>query len=178
MFNLASDAIFIHDPEGHFLEVNLEACRSLGYSHEELLKMNPMDLDTPEQAAQIPERIKKLQKEGSIIFETSHIRRDGTIVPVEVNARMIDFLGEKAVIAMNRDITERKLVEDKIRKAKEEAEAANKAKSEFLANMSHEIRTPMNGIMGMTELLLDTELTKEQREYLQMSKTSSDSFQR
>ena len=81
-----------------------------------------------------------------------------------------------ANIELEREVTERKQAEEASRQAKEAAEAANAAKSTFLATMSHEIRTPMNGILGMTELVLDTELTHEQRENLGLVRLSAESL--
>ncbi|NPE30289.1 PAS domain S-box protein [Methanococcoides sp. SA1] len=152
IFESANDAIYLTDLNGQFLEVNQMACDQLGYSRSELIQKSPQNIDSFDDAAQIENRINQLFQDEHILFETNHVRKDGSIMPVEVNIRLIDCMGEKAILGISRDITKHKQAEIMLRE-KAEAEAANISKSKFLANMSHELRTPLNSIIGFSQML-------------------------
>jgi PAS domain S-box-containing protein len=122
------------------------------------------------------EVVPALQRRGSWHGELELLAVDGRRVPIEANAFVIRDEHNRSLSlgVILTDITERKQVKRQLAEAKEKAEAASAAKSQFLANMSHEIRTPMNGVIGMTGLLLDTELNSEQRHYAETIRSSGE----
>ncbi len=178
LFERSLAGVYRTTPDGRVLDVNDACARIFGYSsrQDQLGRNNIEVYFDPGERERFLERLRREKAISNL--EVCYRRRDGTPVWVVENVTLLEGLdGEPETIEGTLfDITDRKLAEAEIMKAKEAAEAASRSKSEFLANMSHEIRTPMNGIMGMTELALDTELNSEQREYLEMVKSSADSL--
>ena len=115
LFDSANDAIFICDVQGRILEANSKACECFGYSYPELMTMTVTQMNTPETAPYVPERIKRVMEQEDSTFETVHQRKDGTPVPNEVSARRITWDGQPAIMSIWRDITERKKMEEDLR---------------------------------------------------------------
>jgi PAS domain S-box-containing protein len=119
LFDSTNDAIFIHDMGGKFLEANQVACERLGYSREELLQMTPADIDSPEYAVTIPQRLEELREVGHSLSEIAQVTRDGIMIPTELSSRIIDYKGTQAVLSIARDITQRKRLEAAVRESEE-----------------------------------------------------------
>jgi PAS domain S-box-containing protein len=178
LFENASDIITTHDLDGNITSMNKAAERLFGCTREEVLNVKFTDMVIPEDLPRVEQMHQhKLEHGGTTAYEATFLSKDGRRVTLEIRTRLIYQDGQPVGIQGNsRDITERKKAEAELKRAKEAAEAANRAKSEFLANISHEIRTPMNGIIGMTQFALETPLNAEQRDYLSTIKTSADSL--
>jgi len=173
--------IYFKDRAGRFTRGNHAIARLFGFDDPgQLIGKSDFDFFTREHAepafadeqALIEERMPTSTKEEK---ETWPDGRETWVITTKAALR--DASGRVVgTFGISHDITERKLIEQELRGAKDQAEAANRAKSEFLANMSHEIRTPMNGVIGMIGLLLETDLTPSQRECAEMVRTSGEAL--
>jgi PAS domain S-box-containing protein len=172
------ECVSICDPDDRLLFVNRAFLRTYGYEECNLIGENVSIVRSPLNPPEVTGGILSATLAGGWRGELWNRKRDGTDFLVMLNsAAVTDGNGRvDATVGVARDITESKRAELELTRARDHAESANRAKSEFLATMSHEIRTPMNGVIGMTGLLLDTQLTPEQRDYAETVRNSGDAL--
>lgn len=153
-----ADPIIIHDRHGNLVDVNNATSVSLGYSREELLAMNVVDIDTRFSQAELENVWERLKSEASPTLESAQRRKDGSIVPVELRFGLFEADHQELVIAIARDLTERKQAMEEVARKTAELEKERELgqlKDHFLSTMSHELKTPLALIVGFAELLED-----------------------
>jgi PAS domain S-box-containing protein len=161
LFNNISDAVYYlkiddYGIASNFVEINEMASRRLGYTREEMLNMSPFDIDIHKREESI-EILKKIKANDSFMFESVHICKDGSHIPVEIKTHVLDIEGEKYILSVCRDISERKRAED----LRIQTEKMNIV-AQLAAGIAHEIRNPLTSLKGFVQLFrTDTVPRKE-----------------
>jgi|HubBroStandDraft_1064217.scaffolds.fasta_scaffold00142_2 two-component system sensor histidine kinase/response regulator len=161
--------------DGRYVDVNEAFLRAFGLKREDVIgrTRRAVGVWSEDDRRAVFDDAPASLDQGRMI---SLARSGGEPRDIEIKVQSIRFEDQNLVLAIGRDVTERRRQEEAMRRSKEAAELANRVKTEFLANMSHEIRTPMNGIIGMTAMLLRTPLDREQRDYAQAVQDSGDAL--
>ncbi len=139
LFDSSTDGIFILDMQGHFIDANRTAYERLGYAKEEMLSMKINELDPPEFASRVPERLAQIREYGQAVFESAHIKKDGSRMSVEVNSRILDYKGMKVYFSVVRDITERRQAEEELRMR--EKQLAESQRIAHIGSWEHNLTT-------------------------------------
>ncbi len=171
-----NDGILVIELDGTIIYANPTMGAMLGYASKELIGRSTFDFMSSQWADETRRRLRDRSRGERDDYDLQAIHRDGSRIWLRISALPLrDDHGKPcASLVAATDITARKEMERQLVDARHQAEAANQAKSEFLARMSHEIRTPMNGVLGMLELLSDTELSAEQAEYVDLAQSSAE----
>jgi PAS domain S-box-containing protein len=181
LIDTVPDLVYVKDCEGRFLLANAALAQVMGAkSSGELLGKTDFDYYAQEIAQEFSREDQQVVASRSPLVNREEHRVSPAGSPVWILTTKVPLRAPDGtvvgLVGLGRDITSRVQAQEEIRKAREAAEMASQAKSEFLANMSHEIRTPMNGVLGMTDLLLGTDLTPEQFDYASLVKSSAESL--
>jgi two-component system cell cycle sensor histidine kinase/response regulator CckA len=157
MLDTAPNAITVHDFNGRFLYANRKASTMHGYKPEDFLELKLSEVDVPESAVLIEQRMQTIREKGEAVFEVGHLRKDGTKLPLEVYVKKVEWAGQSAILSIGTDISERRRNEEERALLQEQLTQAQKLESigRLAGGVAHDFNNMLGVILGHVELALE-----------------------